>query len=61
MGSTFKLLIAATALSTAMLIAPTTSSAVDFGKKGEPVQLVIGYQPYYTEAWTGVINNGKQF
>jgi len=34
---------------------------VDFGKEGEAVDLVIGYQPYYTESWSGVVNNGKQF
>jgi len=33
---------------------------VDFGEVGEPVDLVIGYQPYYTESWSGVVNNGKQ-
>jgi len=33
---------------------------VDFGKPGEPVHLVVGYQPYYTESWSGVVNNGKQ-
>ena len=36
------------------------SADVDFGKVGEPVNLVIGYQPYYTESWSGVVNNGKQ-
>ena len=40
---------------------PTPSSAeVDFGKPGGPVKLVVGYQPYYTEAWSGVVVNGKQ-
>jgi NitT/TauT family transport system substrate-binding protein len=37
------------------------SAATDFGKRGEAVDLVIGYQPYYTESWTGVVNNGKGF
>lgn len=35
-------------------------AASDFGKKGEPVKLVIGYQPYYTESWSGVVVNGKE-
>lgn len=35
------------------------SAEVNFGAPGEPVQLVIGYQPYYTESWSGVVNNGK--
>ena len=33
---------------------------VDFGNPGEPVNLVVGYQPYYTESWSGVVNNGKE-
>ena len=39
----------------------TASADVDFGQPGKPVDLVIGYQPYYTESWSGVVNNGKQF
>ena len=34
---------------------------VNFGKAGEKVELVVGYQPYYTESWSGVVNNGKAF
>ena len=41
--------------------ATAANAAVDFGKRGEKVDLVIGYQPYYTESWTGVVNNGKGF
>ena len=33
---------------------------VGFGKPGEPVNLVVGYQPYYTESWSGVVINGKK-
>lgn len=29
--------------------------AKDYGKPGEPIKLVIGYQPYYTQAWSAVI------
>lgn len=29
--------------------------AKDYGKPGGPVHLVIGYQPYYTQAWSAVI------
>ena len=46
------------------LLAASLSSAaladVDFGNPGEKVDLVVGYQPYYTESWSGVVNNGKQ-
>lgn len=46
----------------ALLAAPLTAQAtVEFGKKGEKVSLVVGYQPYYTESWSGVVNNGKGF
>jgi sulfonate transport system substrate-binding protein len=27
----------------------------DYGKPGDPIDLVIGYQPYYTESWSGLI------
>jgi len=48
--------------STAVIAGATAAHAgVDFGKRGEKVDLVIGYQPYYTESWTGVVNNGKAF
>lgn len=33
---------------------------ISFGKPGEPVNLVIGYQPYYTESWSGVVMRGKK-
>ena len=61
MASITRTLTAATFVSAAMLAAPSAGWAVDFGKKGEAVNLVIGYQPYYTESWSGVVNNGKQF
>lgn len=38
-----------------------TSSGAELGKKGQPVHLVIGYQPYYTEAWSAVVMKDKQF
>ena len=37
------------------------ASDIDFGKPGQPVELVIGYQPYYTESWSGVVMRGKKF
>ncbi|HWO12961.1 MAG TPA: ABC transporter substrate-binding protein [Polyangiaceae bacterium] len=33
-------------------------AAREYGEPGEPVHLVVGYQPYYAEAWSGVIVNG---
>ncbi len=36
----------------------TTAAEIDFGKVGDPINLVVGYQPYYTEAWSGVVMKG---
>jgi NitT/TauT family transport system substrate-binding protein len=33
----------------------------DYGKPGTPINLVIGYQPYYTESWSGLIMRGQKF
>jgi hypothetical protein len=33
----------------------------DYGKSGDPIDLVIGYQPYYTESWSGLIMRDKKF
>lgn len=51
---------AAATMLTAIAVQPAMAE-VDFGAEGEPVELVIGYQPYYTESWSGVVNNGKEF
>lgn len=32
----------------------------DYGNPGEPVDLVIGYQPYYTQSWSGVVMRGQE-
>ncbi|MGH9022703.1 MAG: ABC transporter substrate-binding protein [Acidimicrobiia bacterium] len=31
------------------------------GEEGDPINLTVGYQPYYTEAWSGVAMRGKEF
>ena len=41
-------------------IAPTASAKVGFGKPGDAVNLVIGYQPYYTGGWSGVVIKGQE-
>jgi NitT/TauT family transport system substrate-binding protein len=33
----------------------------DYGKPGSPIELVVGYQPYYTQSWSGVIMRNKKF
>lgn len=32
-----------------------TAYAKDYGKPGEPIDLTVGYQPYYTQAWQAVV------
>ncbi|WP_333792982.1 nitrate ABC transporter substrate-binding protein [Hyphomicrobium sp.] len=50
-------------IASAMMLAffPGAATAASFGKENEKINLVVGYQPYYTEAWSGVVNNGKKF
>lgn len=33
---------------------------LDYGKPGDPIHLVVGYQPYYSEAWSGNVIAGLQ-
>jgi NitT/TauT family transport system substrate-binding protein len=47
-------LLASAAMSTGV-VSTTYAGTLDYGKVGEPVDLVVGYQPYYTEAWSGVV------
>ena len=54
--------LAAVATASAAMFAATAHAAdLDYGKPGEPVKLVVGYQPYYTESWSGVVMRGKKF
>ena len=59
MNSILKTSVKMAAMGAVMMGASAANAGVDFGKRGEAVNLVIGYQPYYTESWTGVVNNGK--
>ncbi|MFZ5555564.1 MAG: ABC transporter substrate-binding protein [Pseudomonadota bacterium] len=55
--------VAATAGAAVLGLSATASFAqatLNFGKPGEPVKLVVGYQPYYTESWSGVVMRGKE-
>lgn len=51
-------LIATIGISTAGFVSTVSAAEIDFGKVGEPINLVVGYQPYYTEAWSGVVMKG---
>jgi len=42
-------------------VSTASAATIDFGKVGEPVNLIIGYQPYYTEAWSGVVMRDQKF
>ena len=33
---------------------------LEYGKVGEPINLVIGYQPFFTESWSGIVMRGKK-
>ena len=41
--------------------APQTASRAATSKVGDPITLTVGYQPYYTEAWSGLVMRQKQF
>src|SRR2546425_1537542 len=45
----------------ALFAAPAMAADIDYGKPGAPVKLVVGYQPYYTQSWSGVVMRGKRF
>src|SRR3954465_14582395 len=45
----------------ALLATSALAADIDYGKPGTPVKLVVGYQPYYTQAWSGVVMRGKKF
>lgn len=44
----------------ALAIAPPGQAvpAQKYGQVGDPIHLTVGYQPYYSEAWSGVVVNG---
>ncbi len=44
----------------ATLSAPAVAGDLEYGKPGEAINLVIGYQPYFTESWSGVVMRGKK-
>jgi len=61
---TFGLMLAGV-LSTVILLAGTgladAAASKTYGKQGDPIDLVVGYQPYYTESWSGLIMRDKKF
>ena len=54
--------IAAASLATAAAsLGGTALAQQEYGKPGGPVTIVVGYQPYYTQSWSGVVMRGKKF
>ena len=39
----------------------TGSTSSGLGDKGKPVTLTVGYQPYYSESWSGLVLREKKF
>jgi NitT/TauT family transport system substrate-binding protein len=37
--------------------APAARAASKYGNPGGPIHLVVGYQPYYAQSWSGVVLN----
>ncbi len=57
-GKQWKLMASALVLSLGL---HSAAQAIDFGKEGDPIHLTVGFQPYFTPAWSGVIIKGKEF
>ncbi len=55
-----KLKIIASALTLCFGLSHTVH-AFDYGKEGDPIHLTVGFQPYFTPAWSGVVIKGKEF
>ncbi len=36
------------------------TARLDYGKPGDPIHLVVGFQPYYSEAWSALAVNGLE-
>ncbi len=53
-------LAALTCIFAASIASPALAADIDYGKPGTPVHLVVGYQPYYTQSWSGVVMRGKE-
>jgi NitT/TauT family transport system substrate-binding protein len=53
-----------TLLASLLVLLGANSSAIagdlEYGKVGQPVNLIVGYQPYYTQSWSGVIMKDKK-
>lgn len=54
-------LMAALAASVAVVAPSVATAQINWGNEGEPVNLVIGFQPYYSQSWSGLVMREKEF
>jgi NitT/TauT family transport system substrate-binding protein len=59
LGKSFRRMAVAALAITGLAASP--AFAQQYGSSGDPVRLTIGYQPYYTQAWSGVVMREKEF
>jgi NitT/TauT family transport system substrate-binding protein len=57
---TLMVLATAFGFTTGGSVSSAFAGELDYGKVGTPVHLVVGYQPYYTESWSGVVMRDKK-
>ncbi|HET9978705.1 MAG TPA: tripartite tricarboxylate transporter substrate-binding protein [Burkholderiaceae bacterium] len=53
--------VARLALSATLLVPVGAAADPALGAPGTPIQLNVGYMPYYSGAWSGVVMRGKRF
>lgn len=58
---TFMVLVTTLGFTTGGGVSSAFAGEIDYGKVGTPVHLVVGYQPYYTESWSGVVMRPMKF
>jgi NitT/TauT family transport system substrate-binding protein len=54
----FSLLLAMGLIAT---LSQAIAAELNFGKPGDAIKLIVGYQPYYTESWSGIVMRDKKF
>ena len=42
------------------VVSTAPTAHLDYGKPGDPIHLVVGFQPYYSESWSGLVVNGLE-
>ena len=60
MHTKWRFYAAALAIAGTVALGVGPALAQKYGKPGDPVKLTVGYQPYYTQSWSGVVINGLE-